>query len=73
MSHDNVQRTIVEGSAQFGGGTPERWRSHAERWRDLGATHLAIATHNAGPTDVDGHLARIVEYRDAVAGIAGPA
>lgn len=60
----------IRAQAQFGGGTPERWRSHAERWRDLGATHLAIATHNAGPTDVDGHLARIVEYRDAVAGIA---
>ena len=55
--------------AQWGGGTPERWRSHAQRWKDLGATHLAIATHNAGDTDVDGHLARIAEYRAAVAGI----
>ena len=29
-------------------------------------THLAVATHNAGPTDVDGHLARIREYMAAV-------
>lgn len=57
----------VQAQAQYGGGTPERWRSHAQRWRDLGATHLAVATHRAGDTDVDGHLARIAEYRDAVA------
>ncbi len=57
----------VQAQAQFGGGTPERWRSHASKWRDLGATHLAIATHNAGETDVDGHLARVAEYLAAVA------
>ncbi|MEZ5230931.1 MAG: TIGR03619 family F420-dependent LLM class oxidoreductase [Acidimicrobiales bacterium] len=57
----------VQAQAQWGGGTPERWRSHAEKWRDIGATHLAIATHNAGDTDVDGHLGRIAEYRDSVA------
>ncbi len=56
----------VQAQAQWGGGTPERWRSHAEKWRDIGATHLAIATHNAGRTDVDGHLARIAEYQNAV-------
>ena len=58
----------VQAQAQFANGTPERWRSHAQRWREMGATHMAIATHNAGPTDVDGHLARITEYRDAVTG-----
>jgi probable F420-dependent oxidoreductase len=57
----------VQAQAQYAGGDPERWRKHAGRWKDLGATHLAIATHNAGPTDVEGHLARIAEYRDAVA------
>lgn len=62
----------IRAQAQWGGGTVDRWRSHAERWRDLGATHLAVATHNAGPTDVDGHLARIAEYRDAVADIVHP-
>lgn len=60
----------IMSQAQYAGGSPERWRSHAEKWNDLGATHLAIATHNAGPTDVDGHLARIVEYRTAIADIA---
>ena len=56
----------VQAQAQYAGGDPDRWRTHAERWRDLGATHLAIATHNAGPTDVDGHLARVAEYLQAV-------
>lgn len=62
----NMSEFGVQAQAQWGGGTPERWRSHAEKWSGIGATHLAIATHNAGPTDVDGHLARIAEYQDAV-------
>ena len=56
----------IRAQAQYAGGTPERWQSHADAWRRLGATHLAIATHHAGDTDVDGHLARIAEYREAV-------
>jgi probable F420-dependent oxidoreductase len=59
----------VQAQAQYAGGSPERWQGHATKWRDIGATHLAVATHNAGPTDVDGHLARIAEYRDATAEI----
>jgi probable F420-dependent oxidoreductase len=62
---------LVQAQAQYAGGDPDRWRTHATRWRDLGATHLAIATHNAGPTPagpgVDVHLARIAEYQAAVA------
>jgi probable F420-dependent oxidoreductase len=57
----------IQAQAQYAGGTPERWRSHAAKWREAGCTHLAVATHNAGPTDVDGHLDRIRQYRDALA------
>jgi probable F420-dependent oxidoreductase len=57
----------VQAQAQYAGGNPERWRAHAAAWSELGATHLAIATHNAGETDVDGHLARIAEYQAALA------
>jgi probable F420-dependent oxidoreductase len=57
----------IQAQAQFAGGTSERWRSHAEKWQALGATHLAVATHNAGPTDADGHLARVRAYLDALA------
>lgn len=56
----------VQAQAQYRGGDPDRWRGHAERWQALGATHLAVATHNAGDTDVDGHLARVREYLAAV-------
>jgi len=56
----------IQAQAQYAGGDPDRWRTHCQRWRDLGATHLAIATHNAGPTDADGHLARVAEYLEAV-------
>ena len=56
----------VQAQAQYGGGTPERWVSHADKWRELGATHLAVATHNAGPTDADGHVARVAEYLAAL-------
>ena len=57
----------IQAQAQYAGGDPDRWRTHADRWRALGATHLAVATHRAGDTDVDGHLARLAEYRAAVA------
>lgn len=56
----------IQAQAQFQGGTPERWASHANKWRALGCTHIAIATHNAGETDVDGHLQRVAAYLDAV-------
>ncbi len=58
----------IQAQAQYAGGTPERWQKNASQWRDLGASHLAIATHNAGPTDVDGHLSRVREYLNAVRG-----
>ena len=56
----------VQAQAQYAGGDAERWNKHAEKWRNLGASHLAIATHNAEPTNVDGHLGRIEEYLNAV-------
>jgi len=56
----------IQAQAQFAGGDPERWQKHAEKWRSLGATHLAIATHNAGPTDAEGHVKRVRSYLEAV-------
>ncbi|MDG1206423.1 MAG: LLM class F420-dependent oxidoreductase [Pseudomonadales bacterium] len=54
--------------AQYAGGTPERWLSHSSKWQEIGATKIAVATHNAGDTDVDGHLKRIEEYFSIVRG-----
>lgn len=63
LSFDNFG---IQAQAQYAGGTPERWQKHASAWQQMGCTHLAIATHNAGATDVDGHLARISEYQAAL-------
>ncbi|MED6340884.1 MAG: LLM class F420-dependent oxidoreductase [Pseudomonadota bacterium] len=65
LSFDNFG---IQAQAQYAGGSPERWRKHADAWREMGCTHLAVATHNAGPTNVDGHLARIGEYQQALQG-----
>lgn len=56
----------IQAQAQYRGGDPDKWHAHAQAWSDLGATDLAVATHNAGDTDVDGHLARIREYYASV-------
>lgn len=65
LSFDNFG---IQAQAQYAGGSVERWQKHAEAWQNMGCTHLAVATHNAGPTNVDGHLARIGEYQKALAG-----
>ncbi|TDI90393.1 MAG: LLM class F420-dependent oxidoreductase [Chloroflexi bacterium] len=57
----------VQAQAQLEGGNPERWSKHANRWRELGCTHMAVATHNAGRADVDAHLEGLEQYFNAVA------
>ena len=56
----------IQAQAQFRGGDPERWRGHAGKWRELGATHIAVATHNAGLVGVDAHLRAAASYLTAV-------
>ena len=56
----------IQAQAQARGGDPDRWRLHAEAWRELGATHLALATMNAKLGDVDGHLAAIRRWQESV-------
>ncbi len=56
----------IQAQAQVRGGDPERWRAHAQKWRELGATHIAVATHNAGLQGVDAHLRAAASYRSAV-------
>jgi probable F420-dependent oxidoreductase len=58
----------VQAQAQYRGGSPGRWQLHAQQWEAIGATHLAIATHNAGPANVYDHLSRVEEYLAAVRG-----
>lgn len=56
----------IQAQVQFSGGNPDRWRSHYDRWKGLGCTHIAVATHNAGNSSVDEHLASAQAYFDAV-------
>jgi probable F420-dependent oxidoreductase len=56
----------IQAQAQARGGTPDRWAKHANAWRELGATHIAIATMNAGFASVDDHVEAIRRYKEAV-------
>lgn len=56
----------IQAQAQARGGTPDRWRDHAEAWRGLGATHLAIATMNAGFASIEEHVDAMRAYQEAV-------
>ena len=67
LSWDNFG---IQAQAQFAGGTPERWLKHAQRWRNLGCTHLAVATHNAGNKTVTDHLRAAQSYFDAVSSVS---
>lgn len=52
----------VQAQAQVRGGTPERWLSHAQKWQEVGATHIAIASQNADLGNVDVHLRAMANY-----------
>jgi probable F420-dependent oxidoreductase len=58
----------IQAQAQIRGGNPDRWSKHAEGWRDLGCTHLAVATMGAGLKRVDDHINAAHQYKDAVEG-----
>ena len=56
----------IEPQAQFRGGDPDRWRSHLERWGEIGATAISIATMNAGLAGGDAHIDAVRQYLEAV-------
>ena len=56
----------IQAQAMFAGGNPDRWAAHAGRWRDLGATHLAVRSDSAGLRNVDEHLKAVEQYLAAV-------
>jgi probable F420-dependent oxidoreductase len=58
----------IQAQAQFRGGDEDRWRRHRDKWRELGATHLAVVTQGAGLTTVDDHLRAAERYLRAVRG-----
>lgn len=56
----------VQAQAQIRGGNPDLWQTHAETWRELGATHLAIATMGAGLESPQDHIDAIRGYKEAL-------
>jgi probable F420-dependent oxidoreductase len=56
----------IQAQAQARGGNPDRWTQHADAWRELGATHIAIATMGAGFSRAEDHLEAAVRYLEAV-------
>jgi probable F420-dependent oxidoreductase len=46
----------MEGRVTLGDGGIAQLVDHAQRWRDVGATHLSVNTMGAGLDGVDGHL-----------------
>jgi probable F420-dependent oxidoreductase len=52
----------IQAQAMYAGGNEERWSKHAAKWRDLGATHLAVRTDSAGLSNVDEHLRSVETY-----------
>ena len=56
----------IQSQAQIRGGNPELWATHARAWRDLGATHLAVATMNADLSGPQDHIDAIRQYKEAV-------
>jgi probable F420-dependent oxidoreductase len=59
-------RIGMEGRINWGDGDRARLADHAGRWRDAGATHLAVNTMGAGLTSLDGHLEALTAAAEAL-------
>jgi probable F420-dependent oxidoreductase len=56
----------MEGRVTFGAGGAEKVAEQAERWREVGASHLTVNTMGAGLGGVDGHLAALAQIAKAL-------
>jgi probable F420-dependent oxidoreductase len=56
----------MEGRVTFGAGGADKVAEQAERWREVGASHLTINTMGAGLGGVDGHLAALAQVAKAL-------
>jgi probable F420-dependent oxidoreductase len=56
----------IEQRISVSSGTPDEWRAAADEWRELGATHLSLATMGAGLGGASGHIERLRQAREAL-------
>ena len=53
----------LEGRLAIGQKTPEEWQRDLTAWKEVGATHLTVATADAGLTSVPEHIKAIERFR----------
>jgi len=56
----------MEGRISWETGDVDRLARQAGKWRDAGATHIAVNTMGAGLASVDDHLAALAKAADAL-------
>lgn len=62
----------VEGRISWGEKGVDELVKHAARWREVGATHLAVNTMGAGFDSLDGHLDALTRASEALAPLIPP-
>jgi probable F420-dependent oxidoreductase len=62
----NTHPLGIEARVDGSRGQASDWQATAAGWAELGATHLSINTMNAGFKNVDEHLRRLQEVKEAV-------
>jgi probable F420-dependent oxidoreductase len=56
----------IDGRVSATAGGPEEWRQHAQEWRALGATHLAVNTMGQGFTSPHEHIEAVLRWKRAM-------
>ncbi len=60
----------LQGSVAIAARTPAEWVQPLNGWRELGATHIAANTNDAGST-ADEHIEALRRFKEAVDDVAG--
>jgi probable F420-dependent oxidoreductase len=58
----------IEGRISLTQGGPDDWRRLLNEWRNLGATHVSVATMRAGYKTTDEHLSRVRQFLETARG-----
>ncbi len=56
----------IEARVSIGGKSEEEWARETERWRELGATHVAVNTMSAGLRTVGDHIQAVRRFMEVV-------
>lgn len=57
----------VQAPARLSDEDPERWGTQYSEWADIGASHIAVITMDAGMRSVGDHIEGLRRYKEAVA------